>query len=174
MRAFISVELPEGIKKKIFKATAEMRAIESGVKWVEEQNLHLTLKFLGSIEGRDLLKAVSLAEEAAKGFNGFKIRFEGLGSFPEDSPPRILWVGISEGGENLKRIAESLGNREFSAHLTIGRVKDKGVDEVKSKMAGIHGFSFGEMAVDSINIMKSTLTQKGPVYENYRRIVLGR
>jgi 2'-5' RNA ligase len=184
VRIFISVELPEEIKKKIFKATAEMRAIESGIKWVEEQNLHLTLKFLGWVEDNDLERLKSLTEEAVKGFGAFKIKLEGFGSFPGGKTPRVLWIGITEGAEHLIGIANSLEKslsgfrseeRGFSAHLTIGRVKDKkGVDEVNNKLAQIKDLSFSETVVDDVKIMKSTLTRKGPVYEMYHRIVLGR
>jgi 2'-5' RNA ligase len=96
----------------------------------------------------------------------------------------VLWIGITEGADNLKGIADSLEKylsefrseeRGFSAHLTIGRVKDKkGVDEVNKKLAEIKDLSFGETVVDDVNIMKSTLTQKGPTYEIYHRVVLGR
>jgi len=178
MRIFISVELPEEIKNNIAKNTAQLREIESGIKWVDVHNLHVTLKFLGWVEDKNLENLVALSEKAIKGNKSFKVKFVGLGSFPEGKSPRVFWIGISEGGENLKQIADKLQEfrseeREFSAHLTIGRVKDKkGVDKVKEKMREIENVSFGEILVDQVNIMKSTLTPKGPIYEVYKSIRL--
>jgi 2'-5' RNA ligase len=175
MRIFISVELPEEIKNNIAEAVEGLRKIDSGVKWIESRNLHLTLKFLGWIEDKNLEDIVSLGEQAVLGHKSFKVKFEGAGSFPEGKSPRVFWVGISEGGLDLKKIADNLGpeKREFSAHLTIGRVKNKeGVDEVKEKMKGLEKISFGEFFVNKINVMKSTLTPKGPIYETYKSIKL--
>jgi 2'-5' RNA ligase len=184
MRAFISAELPNDLKKMITAATAGLREIESGIKWVEEQNLHLTLKFLGWVEEKDIDKMLRLAEESAKGTGSFKLKLAGMGTFPEGKSPRVIWVGITEGGERLKEIAEKLENqlsqagfrseeREFSTHLTLGRVKDKkGVDLVKEKMKESKDQVFGELVVDHINIMKSTLTPKGPIYEIVKEVKL--
>ena len=79
--------------------------------------------------------------------------------------------------EKLENVLSEAGfrseEREFSAHLTIGRVKDKkGVDRVKEKMQGAENMSFGEILVDQVNIMKSTLTPKGSIYEIYKSIKL--
>ena len=127
----------------------------------------------------------ALTEESVKGRGSFKAKFMGLGSFPQEKSPRVFWIGITQGGEELKQIAVNLENslaragfrsenREFSAHLTIGRVKDKkGVDKVKEKMLALENQAFGEILVDHINIMKSTLTQKGPIYEVYHKVPLG-
>lgn len=191
MRVFISVELPDEIKKKVAEATAPLKEIESGIKWVEDRNLHITLKFLGWVEDRKIDNMISLTEESAQGTGSFKLKFAGLGTFPGGGSPRVVWIGITEGGEKLKLIAEKLENnfssagfrseeREFSAHLTIGRVKDlpagrhgkKGVDKVVEKMDILKNKSFGEMAVKHISIMKSALSPKGPVYEKIKEVKL--
>jgi len=184
MRSFISVELPNELKKRIYASTSILQEIESGIKWVEEQNLHLTLKFLGWVEEKDTEKMINLTEEAARGLGSFKINFADLGTFPEGKSPRVIWIGITEGGERLKEITEKLEEklskagfrseeREFSAHLTLGRVKDKkGVDLVVEKINQSKDQVFGELVVDHINIMKSTLTLKGPIYEKIKEVKL--
>ncbi len=184
MRTFISVELPDEIKVKIGKSISGLKRIDSGIKWVEDLNLHVTLKFLGWVEDCDLNCLFETVEDAVKGIGSFKMRIEGSGSFPEGSTPRVFWLGITKGGEQLKGIADDLERglskagirseeREFSAHLTIGRVKGKkGVDKVKEEMEKFKRSDFGEFTVDRINIMKSTPTPKGPVYEVYKSINL--
>ena len=99
MRVFISVELPDEIKKKVAEAAAPLKEIESGIKWVEDRNLHITLKFLGWVEDRKIDNMIYLAEESAKGTGSFKLKFSGLGTFPGGSSPRVVWIGITERGE---------------------------------------------------------------------------
>ncbi len=184
MRIFIAVELPDEVKKNIVELVSELKEVGSGVKWVEEKNLHITLKFLGWVEDRKVDHVVELATKAAGGTGSFKAKFEGTGTFPSGKNPRVVWVGMGEGGEKLKKLAdsleESLSNagyrseeKEFSSHVTIGRVKEKkGVEKLKEKMADFKDPKFGEAIIDHIDIMKSTLTPKGPIYERIKEVKL--
>jgi 2'-5' RNA ligase len=184
MRTFIAVELPDEVKKNIIELVNELKEVGSAVKWVDEKNLHITLKFLGWVEDRKVDNVVELATKVAGGTGSFKAKFEGMGTFPSGKSPRVVWVGIGEGGEKLKKLANSLEEtlasagyrseeREFSSHVTIGRIKEsKGVDKLKEKMESIKDPKFGEALVDHIDIMKSTLTPKGPVYETVMSVML--
>lgn len=184
MRLFIAVELPDEVRKNITELINELKEVGSAVKWVEEKNLHITLKFLGWVEDRKVDNVVELATKAAGGTGSFKAKFEGTGTFPSGKNPRVVWVGMGEGGEKLKKLADSLEEalsdagyrseeREFSSHATIGRVKEiKGVDKLKEKMESIKDPKFGEAIVDHIDIMKSTLTPKGPIYEKIKEVKL--
>ena len=183
MRTFIAVNLPDEIKKNVAEATASLKKIDSGIKWVEPQNLHLTLKFLGWVEDRRLPEVVEIAGKV--GAPSFKLKLAGVGSFPEGKSPRVLWVDIIEGAAELKAIASRLEKdyssagfrteeREFSPHLTIGRVKEKrGIDKVMEEMGKLAGVGFGECVIQNIEIMKSTLSREGPIYEVYKRISFG-
>jgi 2'-5' RNA ligase len=182
MRLFIAVEIPDEIKKNIVELINELKKVEASIKWVEEKNLHITLKFLGSVEDKDLEKLISMVSKTVEDFGGFKVNFSGMGTFPEGKAPRVVWVGTTEGGETLVKLADGLENslspagfrseqRAFKPHLTIGRIKEKkGVDKLKVKMALIKNPKFGEAMIDRIFIMKSTLTAKGPIYEKIREV----
>jgi 2'-5' RNA ligase len=182
MRIFISVELPDEVKKNIMELINELKMAEAGVRWVEAKNLHITMKFLGWVDDKKVNDVIDLAKKAAEGFGSFKAKFEGIGTFPPGKTPRVIWAGTREGGDNLTRIAAALEKhfsgagyrseeREFSPHITIGRVKEnRGVDKLKEKMAGYDSSRFGEMTVDKIAVMKSALTPKGPVYEIIREV----
>jgi len=184
MRLFIAAELAEEVRKNLVELINELKEPGAAVKWVEADNLHVTLKFLGWVEDRKLVELESLVEKAVTKTGGFKAKFEGTGTFPAGKTPRVIWVGISEGGKELKKIADSLEGalaragyrseeREFSAHLTLGRVKDnKGVDKLKEKIEKYRDSIFGEAWIDSIAVMKSTLTPKGPVYEKIKEVNL--
>lgn len=183
MRTFIAVNLPDEIKKKVAEVTASLKKIDSGIKWVEPQNLHLTLKFLGWVEDKRLPEVVEITGKVSS--PSFKLKLAGMGSFPEGKSPRVLWVDIIEGAAELKALADHLEEdfsaagfraekREFSPHLTIGRIKDKrGIDQVIEEMQKLAGVSFGECVVSSLEIMKSTLSRKGPTYEVYKSTSLG-
>jgi 2'-5' RNA ligase len=183
MRTFIAVNLPDEIKKNVAEATASLKKIDSGIKWVEPENLHLTLKFLGWVEDKRLPEVVEIAGKVIA--SSFKLKLAGVGSFPEGKSPRVLWVDIIEGAAELKPLADRLEKdyssagfraeeREFSPHLTIGRVKEKrGIDKVIEEMGKLKEAVFGECVIDRMDIMKSTLTRKGPVYEVYKSIELG-
>lgn len=184
MRLFIAFEMPDEVKKNVVELINELKKVEASIKWVEEKNLHITLKFLGWVEDKDLEKLIEMVSRSVENFKSFKVDFKGMGTFPEGKAPRVVWVGATEGAEVLGKIAESLENnlsqagfrsekRGFTPHLTIGRIKDKkGVDELKLKMAAIKNTEFGEAMIDRLFIMKSTLTSKGPIYEKIKEVTL--
>ena len=191
MRLFIAVEIPDEIKKNIVELINGLKKVEAGIKWVEEKNLHITLKFLGSVEDKDLEKLISMVSKTVEDFGSFKVNFSGMGTFPEGKAPRVVWVGTTEGAEALVKLAGGLENslspagfrseqRAFKPHLTIGRIKavpagrqeKKGVDKLRVRMALIKNPKFGEAMIDRIFIMKSTLTAKGPIYEKIRGVKL--
>jgi len=178
MRVFISVELSDKVKKKIVELINDLRKAKSEVKWVKAENLHLTLKFLGWVEDNKLDNLIELTTKAVAGTGSFKAKFVGLGTFPENKSPRVIWVGTAEGGDELCKIAQNLEEtlskagfrseaREFKPHLTIGRVK-KSKERIKENKKA----KFGEMIIDQIHIMKSTLTPKGPIYEIIKEVKL--
>ncbi len=187
MRTFISVELPDEVKGKIGEFIKELDDAEMKVKWVKKDNLHLTLKFLGWVEDKNLDKLIRSTEKAVSNSGSFKVSFRGTGTFPpclpagrEGKNPRVVWVGTEEGGDELCDLADRLSKigsrrekREFKAHLTIGRVKEKkGVDKLLKKLERFKDIKFGEATVDRIFIMKSTLTSKGPIYEIFKEAKL--
>jgi 2'-5' RNA ligase len=191
MRTFISVELPDEIKKNITALVNELKNLSAAVKWVEPKNLHITLKFLGWVDEKNLDNLIELAAKAVAESRSFKAKFEGMGTFPEGKKPRVVWVGTAEGGDELCKIAQSLEKtlskagfrseeREFKPHISIGRVKEKAprqiryeeIDKLEDKIKGLQNEKFGETMVDRIHIMKSTLTPTGPIYEKVKEIKL--
>jgi 2'-5' RNA ligase len=173
MRLFIAVELPAEARQKIAELTAELKQAGAAVKWVAEENLHLTLKFIGEVAEGKVVELLAGVEAKVGGTGSFLIKLEGLGTFPEGKHPRVVWVGISRGSERLEELARALDEKEFVAHATIGRIKDnKGVDKLLERLGKIKGPQFGEAVIASVMIMKSTLTPHGPIYEKIKEVKL--
>ncbi|WP_252896541.1 RNA 2',3'-cyclic phosphodiesterase [Metallosphaera hakonensis] len=168
MRLFIGIPVHEESWVKELLATVQGTGAD--IKLVEPQNVHITLAFLGEVwDDRVGLVKESLDE---LNFSPFKIGFKGLGAFPSVSRPRVVWVGITEGFNELKRIRSSLvksltsrrirvEEEQFVPHLTLGRVKGpRGVLELAKLISEMADKEFGEEEVREVTLFRSTLTPK--------------
>lgn len=184
IRIFIAIKLTPEILSNISKLQEELKKTSAQVKWVKPENIHLTLKFLGHITLEKLEKVKTFTREALRPFAPFEISVSGLGAFPRIKYPRVIWVGIDEGKEELKRIAFSIEEnlakisftkekRPFSPHLTLGRMKSlKGRERLIEALAKLMTSNLGNMKVTKLSIMKSELRPPGPVYTTLEEIVL--
>jgi len=137
VRAFIAVEISPSIRTEARKSLRAMQDAFPNVKWVDDENFHVTLKFLGpNVPTTELHHIIAAIEKACRNFEQFDLVFEGLGAFPDASNPRTIWIGVRDGVEELKRLASKIElelgklgfpteGREFSPHLTVGRTRQK-------------------------------------------------
>ena len=178
LRAFLAIDVDEDLKAKMYKIIKEFRQIDANIKYVELENLHLTLKFFGDIdtEGIDLLS--SKIEGVVSNFDKFTVKVKGCGAFPNENRIKVIWFGL-DGDETVKQLHDELDkefvklgfdkDRKFSTHLTIGRMKSaKGKNQVKSTIEEFRDVEIGEMTVDRIILKKSTLTPQGPIYDDIK------
>jgi RNA 2',3'-cyclic 3'-phosphodiesterase len=179
MRTFIAIELPKEIKEYLAKLQQELKTAQADVKWVEPDNIHLTLKFLGEIDDTLLEKITAIINDVANKISAFKLRINSLGAFPKIDSPRVIWVGVDAGDKEVKEIAGKLEeeiakigipkeDRPFSSHITIGRTKS-GLNQQKLVQVLKDKFDLGgknpEFSASKITLFKSTLSPKGPAYE---------
>ncbi len=165
MRTFISIDIPEEIKKEIMKIQDKLPEFRG--KKTETENLHLTLKFLGEIGEEELEKVKEKLREIK--FNQFETEIDSMSVFSEKFI-RIIWLHLSNGDELQKEIDEKLKDlfekeKRFMNHLTIARVKnvkDKKIFLGKLKEIKIPKMKF---VVDSFRLKKSVLEKQGPKYE---------
>lgn len=163
MRAFISIDISDNIKKEIIKIQNKLP--EFNGKKTETENLHLTLKFLGWI---DETKLESIKERLNKiKIKKFETQLDKIGIFSD----RIIWLNMKNCGQLQKEIDEKLSDlfekeERFMGHLTIARVKDLGNRKEfieKLKEIKIKPLNF---EVDNFKLKKSTLKRKRPFYED--------
>ena len=178
IRTFIAVNLTPELKRKIGEVAKDFDI--NGVKPVDSGLLHVTIKFLGPTEES---KVDSIADALKKvTVKPFEAKFGSIGGFPNPRSPRVIWVHAEGNFEELNRQAEDLMSglgfeREgrFSPHVTVARVKFQS-QEQKDKLPGLFekykDFKPGNMEVNSIYLMKSILSPKGPKYEVLKEISL--
>ncbi|MGB2855624.1 MAG: RNA 2',3'-cyclic phosphodiesterase [Dehalococcoidia bacterium] len=188
VRAFIAIELPGSVKSALSQLQDNLKRSEhTSVKWVDTGSIHLTLKFLGNIATETIPELTKVLSEAARGITPFHLELGEMGVFPNLRAPRVVWVGLrgetatlSVLQENIESALITLGfppeNRAFSPHLTLGRVREKaspgerrslGQAVASSKVASMEPFP-----VDSLSLMRSTLTREGAVYSRLYSVAL--
>ncbi len=172
MRTFVAVEISNGgVLDSIKKIQS---SLDIDAKPVEVQNMHFTLLFLGEIS-EDVAQKV-LAQLKTIEFSPFDISFEGVGAFPKPKFPRVVWVGVDDGGgkhliELAKKVEEKLlplgfkSDKEFRPHVTIFRIKDK-VGDITPELSKHSGAELGVQRVSEIKFKQSVLTPTGPIYSD--------
>ncbi len=179
MRCFLGVKLSKEIVSEVAKAREKFEKIDADIKTVENENLHLTVKFLGKTDEKDLHK-IDILNDTLEEFDPFMIKLKDVGVFPSADYIKTIWVGIDKGNEMfvelIKNIEDSLAKIGFESsknspvpHATIARVKSgKNKDMIKNTLEELHNRSFGKMKVDRITLFKSKLRPIGPTYEKIK------
>lgn len=176
MRAFIAIDLPLELREGLTSALRELKALQVDARLSRPESIHLTLKFLGNIEGQQVEAIEGALEEVLHHQAPFSIRVGGLGVFPYLANPRVVWVGV-EGGtalEDLQREVEGclspLGfppeKRAFHPHLTLARVKSRrNIAALIHYVESSHSVdSLGEFTARALHLFQSTLRPEGAEY----------
>lgn len=188
IRSFVALLLDEPTRGAVASTIDRLRAVDRGagraVAWVPAPNLHLTLKFLGQQPEARLAEVEAAIAAAARVCRPFAIALKGVGAFPTLDRPRILWVGLTEGGAEARALQERVeaalaphgfprDERPWHPHLTIGRVPDdrrwrrEAGPALREAIAATATQSFGRLVVDRLVLMRSDL---GPAGARYREL----
>jgi 2'-5' RNA ligase len=175
IRTFIAVELPQDTRMAVDRLTSAFRGEGKDIRWVNAQNLHITLRFLGDIDEAAVPGLAESIRSNLDGFGRFQISLSGLGVFPNFRRPRVIWVGTGSGVNRLGDLAALVekaciasefgrADKPFNSHITIGRVKfPKGIDNILRKVEAA-SFENGPFEVGKVVIFKSDLSPAGPKY----------
>lgn len=175
IRCFIAIDVdnPE-IVSKIMDIQKKLEVEGTKLKQVEPENLHLTLFFLGEQPPKIVERVQEVMSTVS--FKPFVMKLEGLGAFPSYERPRVIWIGVTKGFEEVQEIYRSLrpklqaiplrleSEETFVPHITIARVKFSGY-ALKRIITSLKDVELGFQEVKSIKLKKSTLTSRGPIYE---------
>ena len=174
IRAFIALTLPREYQDALARIRDfQGRTLRSKTSWTRPGNWHLTLKFLGEVEE----KQVSAIKRVLSGvqFKAFMFQAGGAGFFPPGRSPRVLWVGVDRGGDACAGLAGSVEKallplgfarekRKFSPHLTLARVRRAAPDPWDEIMNNLSQLSWPAFKVDSFVLQQSVLGPQGPTY----------
>ena len=157
----------------VFEVKRFISSIKVEGKWVEEENLHFTYRFLGEFEEERIPQLIKFLKQKLKGAGAPKVIYRGLGVFPSKERPRVLWVGVeSEGiGEVKRRVDQALMpfgfpvEESFTPHVTLLRIKRmRHRGKFNSYLFKMKDFVFEEKVEPKVSLIESRLTEKGPIY----------
>ena len=187
LRTFIGVAIDKSQRDRAVALQETLAQATPEVKWVEPANLHVTLLFLGEVEDRAVGDICRVVAEQTQRHVAFLLTLERIGSFPHARRPRILWIGVGAGTQELCALHDdleppllSLGcyrreERQYSPHITLGRVRsERPADKLVVALAKHAGWRGGETTINEVLIMSSELTPQGPNYTVLSRAKLGR
>ncbi|MCD6383623.1 MAG: RNA 2',3'-cyclic phosphodiesterase [Thermoplasmata archaeon] len=175
MRLFIAVKIPwasgfDGVVSDVSRCPLK-------VKWVEKENTHVTLKFLGEVSEAFVPEIEEALSGALEDVVSGAVVLKGIGGFPNLRRPRVIWVGIEDSGvlrELYRRVEEAMvgvgfkrEKKSFKPHLTLGRVK-RVLSNPLVCMEDV-GKRWGEeefmrLKVDEVHLIQSILSSTGPTY----------
>ena len=179
IRSFIAFDIDnEPVLRKIVEVQNLLIKTGADLKLVKPENIHITMRFLGNITPPVVEK---IFEEIKKvQFTPFDVKIQGTGVFPHLRYPRVVWVGMTEGADQMRSISSQLEPRlrrlgfapdrkGFSPHLTVARVRSgrNKVELVKCISENVN-HEFGVIRAECLRLKRSNLTPKGPIYSTLK------
>ena len=134
-RTFIAIELADPVRERFEQLQRLLRPAGADVRWVRPDRAHLTLKFLGDATHEQIEAMQTALDEIAPTAAPFGVAFRGTGVFPNERRPRVLWVGIAEG-----------------------------VEQLRETMRSSAAFDAGRMEAGELHLIHSILSPQGPTY----------
>lgn len=188
IRAFIAMDLPTPLQTALDRTTVELRKTlrDMPLRWVRTENIHLTLKFLGQVQPKDIDRIKPVLERHAAAFAPMDVSLDGYGTFPNATKPLVIWIGLSAGDglakfqaaieAELAQLGFAPEERGFTPHLTIARVRrDHRVANLKriaELMAAMPPPFQATSKLDSVTLYRSDLKPGGSVYNPLFRFPL--
>lgn len=175
-RIFIAVKVDAGNALLKMISSFEYGLSKERIKWINPDNIHITLAFLGDTEEEKINIISSMLKEKCEGSGKFELIIKGSGVFKSMNDPRIIWAGI-ESSEKLTQLNDfiksglkdagiKIEDRPFNPHLTLGRIKhlNPGSD-LKELIEKYRDAEIQKVPVNEVTLYESILLQSGPVYK---------
>jgi len=172
MRLFTGIALPPGVLDNLARALGELRPL-APLNWSPVENLHITNKFIGEWPEERLTELERILETSGPSA-GFEVTVARFGYFPNPHNPRTLFARVQAGpalAELAIRIDKALRplgvaheSRPYSPHLTLARIKQENIRELREHIANMTNFDFGTFQVSEFHLYLSKTGPKGSVY----------
>ena len=175
-RVFVGIDISRKFLQLIPMLKTTVGELEGDIKWISGKNLHLTLSFLGNIDESKFEMLISNLQEVKK-LRKFTLSVNGTGIFPNPSNPKVFWLGIEDGYDELSdsqsivdklsfEYKETQREEKFIPHITIGRInsaKKSTKIDVTTFLNAV--YSPIEIPINIVNLYESRLTPDGPRYK---------
>lgn len=174
LRTFVGLALEEDVRKRLARLV-EAHGDLRGVRWVKGENLHVTIKFLGNTREQELARVGELIRQAAARVEPFIVDVRGLGAFGSKTKPRVIWVGVGRGSDELTQLSsgldEALGGegfraekRRYTPHVTLARVTSGDARQIWEMLDKGREERYGVFDARAITYYSSDLQRGGPVH----------
>ena len=188
-RLFVALEPTDPVRRRLATTAADLkrsagRAADE-VRWVQAENVHLTLQFLGAVPDERVAAIEAAVREAAAGSRVLSLEVKGAGGFPNARRPRVVWVGVQGDLPALAALVQDLGRRlaplgfapearPFSPHHTLGRAREgRGAPGLAGALAVAAQGEGAPWRAAEVVLFESHLSPRGPRYEALARAPLG-
>jgi len=187
VRLFVAVEIDPAVLDRIAACSAELRrrsavAARARISWARPDRLHVTVRFIGEVDG-GRAEAIVAALEPALSVAAFDLTVEDVGTFPAQGPPRVLWAGIARGLDALRAVEVEVSGRldrcgiareprAYHPHVTLARVREAGGLRTAQWLDGLAGRQFGTSRVNAITLFQSRPSPQGHEYVALQRTAL--
>jgi 2'-5' RNA ligase len=174
VRLFVALDIPEEVRGAIGKLASKLGPACRSAKWTKIENVHVTLKFIGEVS-REKCEEIETALLHLHFPATIAMIFRGLGFFPDERRPRVLWAGV-EATDQLPKLAtavesalEPLGvpreRREFSPHLTLARIEStRELPQLLTAIASVSPAEFGRSVAREFHLYQSVTKPGGAEY----------
>lgn len=186
LRTFLAILLDDDVRRRVLALRDELASWAPDVKWVAPENLHVTLLFLGEVDALEVVEVCRSVREVCAQFRPIDITLGGVGCFPNERRPKVIWAGIEQGRDALVElhdaIEEPLGRlgtyrreeREFTPHITLGRAKGGELSSAfRQQLRRWASWQGGHWDATAVHVMSSELTPEGPRYTVVSKEPLG-
>ncbi len=180
IRTFIAVDLPPSVLEALGQVSSQLqeKLLDTPVRWVNYQKMHLTLKFLGDISKENIGMVEKILQSEAAKRQAMEIGIGGIGAFPKMRHPRVIWIGIEaptdlfdlrRGIEDgVARLGYNYDKYDFTPHLTLGRISRKASARDVRKIGNVlHEYQVGFIGVariEAVHLYRSDLSPEGAKY----------
>lgn len=185
IRTFVAVDCSEKLRVACGKVSQELGEVMDGARWVDAENIHLTLKFLGEVEDRELPAVCNKVKLAIQGLPSFGVTCRSIGAFPNVQKPNTVWVDVLDPhgaicslqtkiAESLEQLGFPLERRPYKPHLTLGRTKSR-QEQSPEWFAAVDRYAeyeFGPLHVGQVVVYSSELERRRPIYTPLARYPL--
>ncbi len=177
IRLFLAINLNSGTLNKLSKTTEELKSDFREARWCKKDAMHLTIKFFGVIPLLSVVEIGKAVRSVIASTSPIRFEVKGVGGFPSLENPRILWAGITEGKEEIVKLAQDISDaleeydfiperKKFVPHITLARFKrgSKNNNGITSLSPHLEQKSFGVTEANELLLYSSDLIETGPFY----------